>query len=185
MPVSVDPEGDSTDAEDLTDSKLYDVTYQYKQTNGNWAPVKNIDGVGLDNNVASEFKVTITGKAGTAYAGATKTFDFKLVEAESNLADATLYQVGEPDDFSDTTFEYTGAALAYGADKGNIGLLYKGEPVKIRYRSQILRQQGRYFRTQCRHLHRGRHDRWQGRHAEREADHLQDRPVQGRVHLCE
>ena len=130
VPVSVDPEGDSTDAEDLTDTKLYDVTYQYKQTNGSWAPVKNINGVGLDNNAASEFKVTITGKAGTAYAGATKTFDFKLVEAESNLADATLYQVGEPDDFSDTTFEYTGAALAYGAAEGNIGLLYKGEPVK-------------------------------------------------------
>ena len=130
VPVSVDPEGDSTDAEDLTDTKLYDVTYQYKQTNGSWAPVKNINGVGLDNNAASEFKVTITGKAGTAYAGATKTFDFKLVEAESDLADATLYQVGEPDDFSDTTFEYTGKAFAYGADKGNIGLLYKGKPVE-------------------------------------------------------
>ena len=130
VPVSVDPEGDETTVESLKDNKDYKVYYQYNQNvdkpeDGTWNNVQHPQTVGLANNRANLFRVVVEAVAGP-YKGAKQAFQFKFVDAESDLADATLYQVGKDADFSDTTFEYTGKKYT----KDSIGLLYKGAKVE-------------------------------------------------------
>ena len=134
VPVSVDPEGESTAVEALKDNADYNVYYQYSEnttdpSDGDWKTVKHPQTVGQESNRKNLFRVVVEAVAGP-YKGAKQAFAFKFVDAESDLADATLYQVGDKGDYSDRTFEYTGTALTYGADEGNIGLLYKGKPVE-------------------------------------------------------
>ena len=131
VPVSVDPEGDETTVESLKDNKDYKVYYQYNQNvdkpeDGTWNNVQHPQTVGLANNRTNLFRVVVEAVAGP-YKGAKQAFEFKFVDAESDLADATLYQVGkDAADFSDTTFEYTGEKYT----KDSIGLLYKGAKVE-------------------------------------------------------
>ena len=63
------------------------------------------------------YKVTVTAKAGTDYADATKTFYFKIGEAA--LEGVTLYEyhADKASDVSDTSFSFTGSAVAVKAAK--------------------------------------------------------------------
>ena len=120
VPKTVDPVGPGA-VEDLTDDKLYNVTYQSKDgstTYTNLADIKN----------PGEYKVTVAAKsANTDYSGATKVFEFKIVAAENKLVDAEFYQVGDDGDFSDKTFEYKGAAFSATGAKGELALVLNGK----------------------------------------------------------
>ena len=121
VPSSVKIDG-VADAIDLTDTDKYVVTYATE------------DGTAIPNPLtiknAGVYQVTVTAKAGDYYntnsaENATKTFFFKIKEA--TLEGVTLYEYdaakGAADqDFSDSTFDFTGNAIAVKATKDDADL---------------------------------------------------------------
>ena len=104
VPTVAAPMGGAAD-EALADNADYEVKYQTKAG----SPV-DADKI----TTAGDYQVVVTAKAG-AYAGATATFDFKLVNATTDIKDAEFYQVNKDEkDFSDKTVEYTGSSFYFG-----------------------------------------------------------------------
>ena len=104
VPTMVTPMGGAAD-EVFAGNDSYEVSY----TTATGAPI-----AAEDIKDAGTYKVTVTAW-GTDYKGATASFDFKLVNATTDIKDAEFYQVGEDEkDFSDKTVEYTGKNFQFG-----------------------------------------------------------------------
>ena len=104
VPTMVTPMGGAAD-EVFAGNDSYEVSY----TTATGAPI-----AAKDIKDAGTYKVTVTAW-GTDYKGATVSFDFKLVNATTDIKDAEFYQVGEDEkDFSDKTVEYTSKNFQFG-----------------------------------------------------------------------
>ena len=130
---TVDPEG-VEGVVNLENKDLFEVTY-YAQADAAGNPVKTSTIIN-----AGSYSVKVAGKEGTAYAGIVKVFNFDIVNADSKLSNATVYQIDGNDatDVTDASVVYTGANIPFAVysdwddatTDGKLGLTLNGEVLK-------------------------------------------------------